>query len=137
MVTIDDCKLISVQSNSIEGGTLSSVLSSEDVPFEIKRTYYTYDIPADSIRGGHAHKEQSEFVIAATGSFEVVVTDYQLRKKRVFLNNPKEGLLLPPGIWRELVSFSSGSVVLVMASDIYDQEDYIMEFDQYKKWKND
>lgn len=105
-----------------------SVIEKDCVPFEIKRVYYLYDVPAGAERGGHAHKEQQEFLIALSGSFDVILNDGQ-SEKTVTLNKPYEGLLIREGIWRELRNFSSGSVCLVVASEVYEEEDYIRDFD--------
>lgn len=111
-----------------------SVLEKETVPFEIKRVYYLYDVPSDAYRGGHAHIEQHEMLIAVSGSFEVVLDDGN-RKETIMLNKPNIGLLIPTMIWRELQNFSSGAVCLVMASDVFDEKDYIRDYDQFKSSK--
>ena len=113
-------------------GNLSVVEQLKDVPFEIKRVYWVYDVPGGEGRGGHSHKEQSEFIVAANGSFEVVVDDGET-KKSFFLNHPYKGLLLPPGLWRTLEDFSSGAVCLVLASDFFDEEDYIRDYMEFTK----
>ena len=105
----------------IEGGT---------IPFEMKRVYYLYDVPSDSYRGGHAHKEQLEILIAISGSFNVVL-DNGIEKKTITLNKPDRGLLIKNGIWRELENFSSGSICLVLASDYYNEKDYIREYSNF------
>lgn len=109
-----------------------SVIENEVVPFEIKRVYYLYDVPAGAERGGHSHIEQQEFLIALSGSFDVILNDGK-EEKKVTLNKPFEGLLIKNGIWRELKNFSSGSVCLVIASDVYKEEDYIRDFEEFKK----
>ena len=107
-----------------------SVIEKEVVPFEIKRVYYLYDVPAGAERGGHSHKEQQEFLIALSGSFDVILNDGKVEKS-VTLNKPFEGLLITNGIWRELKNFSSGAVCLVVASDVFEEADYIREFDEF------
>ena len=107
-----------------------AVVEKDTIPFEIKRVYYLYDVPTDAYRGGHAHKEQKEFLIALSGSFDVLLDDGS-SKKRVMLSKPNQGLLIPAGIWRELENFSSGSVCLVLASDIFDEADYIRDYDAF------
>ena len=107
-----------------------SVIEKEIVPFEIKRVYYLYDVPAGAERGGHSHKEQQEFLVALSGSFEVILNDGKTEKS-VTLNKPFEGLLITNGIWRELKNFSSGAVCLVVASDVFEEADYIREFDEF------
>lgn len=107
-----------------------SVIEKDVVPFEIKRVYYLYDVPAGAKRGGHSHKEQQEFLVALSGSFDVILNDGKV-KKTVTLNKPFKGLLIPNGIWRELKNFSSGAVCLVVASDVFEEADYIREFDEF------
>lgn len=112
-----------------------AVIEKECIPFEIKRVYYLYDVPTDSYRGGHAHKEQSEFLIALSGSFELVLDD-GFETRRFMLNKPNIGLLIPTMMWRELDNFSSGSVCLVLASDIFEETDYIREYEEFKLLKS-
>lgn len=107
-----------------------SVIEKDIIPFDIKRVYYLYDVPSDAYRGGHAHKEQYEFLIALSGSFEVVLDD-GFEKQKVMLNKPNKGLLIPTMIWRELENFSSGAVCLVLASDVFDEADYIRDYDEF------
>lgn len=110
-----------------------SVIEKDCIPFEIKRVYYLYDVPSDAYRGGHAHKEQLELLIALSGSFEVVL-DNGIGKNKVMLNKPNKGLLISTGVWRELKNFSSGVVCLVLASDVYEEEDYIRDFEEFKSF---
>ena len=126
-------KLISIPKIEDNRGNLS-VVENDVIPFEIKRVYYLYDVPAGAERGGHAHIDQKEFLIALSGSFDVVLNDGQ-NQQIVSLNKPYEGLLINQGIWRELNNFSSGSVCLVIASAVYDEQDYIREFDEFLKLK--
>ena len=113
-------------------GNLSVVEENKDIPFSIRRVYWVYDVPGGENRGGHAHKEQSELLVATSGSFYVKVETDDM-KETFFLNHPYRGLLLPPGTWRTLEDFSSGAVCLVMASDYFDEEDYIREYDDFLK----
>lgn len=113
-----------------------SVIENDIVPFDIKRVYYLYDVPSGSERGGHAHKELKEFLVALSGSFDVVLKDGE-EQEIVTLNKPYEGLLINPGIWRELQNFSSGSVCLVVASEVYIEEDYIRDFEEFLEYSND
>ncbi|KVV14125.1 FdtA/QdtA family cupin domain-containing protein [Flavobacterium sp. TAB 87] len=108
-----------------------SVIENDIVPYEIKRVYYLYDVPSGSERGGHAHKNLKQFLIALSGSFDVIVNDGK-EKKTICLNKPNYGLLINSGIWRELNNFSSGSVCLVIASEVYIEEDYIRDFEEFK-----
>lgn len=113
-----------------------SVIENQTVPFEIKRVYYLYDVPSGSLRGGHAHKNLKQFLIALSGSFDVVLNDGK-EVKTITLNKPNEGLLINPGIWRELNNFSSGSVCLVLASEVYNELDYIRDFQVFKVYAQD
>jgi len=108
-----------------------SVIEKEIIPFDIKRVYYLYDIPSDSTRGGHAHVELQQFLIALSGSFDVVLDDGTSRKV-ITLNRPYKGLLIPNGIWRELENFSAGAVCLSLVSDVYKEEDYIRNYKDFK-----
>ncbi len=111
-----------------------AVIENNSIPFEIKRVYYLYDIPSSAIRGGHAHKNLQQILIAISGSFDVVLKDGNSVKK-IILNKPDKGLLINNNIWRELENFSSGAVCLVLASDVYKKEDYIRDFDEFLKSK--
>ncbi|WP_242131590.1 sugar 3,4-ketoisomerase [Aestuariivivens marinum] len=113
-----------------EGRGNLSVIEEKCIPFNIGRVYYLYDVPSGATRGGHAHKEQSEVLIALSGSFDVVLEDGK-NKDRVMLNQPSKGLLIPTMIWRELENFSSGAICLVIASDIFKEEDYIRDYRQF------
>jgi hypothetical protein len=116
-------------------GNLTVIENSSHVPFSIKRVYYLYDIPGGEARGGHAHKELHQLIIAASGSFDVLIDDGK-NKRVINLNRPYIGLYLVPGLWRELLNFSSGSICLVLASDIYREEDYIRDYNKFKRFKN-
>ena len=122
-------RLISLPKIEDNRGNLS-VIENDVLPFEFKRVYYLYDVPAGAERGGHSHIEQKEFLIALSGSFDVVLND-GVSESVVTLNKPFEGLLINQGIWRELNNFSSGSVCLVIASDVYLEEDYIRDFERF------
>jgi hypothetical protein len=132
--TVYDCSIIQIDKHHHEKGNLSVIENGKTVPFEVKRVYYLYDVPGGESRGGHAHKELQQLIVAASGSFNVTLDDGNV--KRTFsLNRPYQGLLILPGIWRELDDFSSGSVCLVLASTKYDKSDYIMDYSEYKKFK--
>jgi dTDP-4-dehydrorhamnose 3,5-epimerase-like enzyme len=124
-----NAKIINIPKIEDPRGNLS-VIEHDVVPFDIKRVYYLYDVPAGAERGGHAHKKLQQFLVALSGSFDVVLNDGQ-QQKTVTLNKPFEGLLITNGIWRELKNFSSGAVCLVVASDVFEEEDYIREFDEF------
>lgn len=114
-------------------GICTQVDSLGGFPFGVKRTYWTYDIPAGAARGGHAHKECLEVIIAASGSFTVTLDDGS-HKESYLLNRPDQGLLVNTGIWRTLHDFSAGSVCFVLASELYDAEDYIYEYEDFQKY---
>ena len=128
-------ELISIPKIEEPRGNLS-VVEGEVIPFEIKRVYYLYDVPAGAERGGHAHKNLKQFLIALSGSFDVVLNDGNEQHTNT-LNKPYEGLLIHEGIWRELNNFSSGSVCLVIASAVFDEDDYIRDFEEFLKFKKD
>jgi dTDP-4-dehydrorhamnose 3,5-epimerase-like enzyme len=111
-----------------------AVIENNAIPFEIKRVYYLYDIPSSAIRGGHAHKNLQQILIAISGSFDVVLKDGDT-VKTILLNKPDKGLLINNNTWRELENFSSGAVCLVLASEVYKEEDYIRDFDEFLKSK--
>jgi len=122
-------KVISIPKIEDPRGNLS-VIENEVIPFPIKRVYYLYDVPSGAERGGHSHREQQEFLVALSGSFDVILNDGK-EVKTVTLNKPFQGLLINNGIWRELKNFSSGAVCLVIASDVFSEADYIREFDEF------
>jgi dTDP-4-dehydrorhamnose 3,5-epimerase-like enzyme len=134
MISSSEVRLIEIPKIQDRRGNLS-VIEGETIPFVSKRVYYLYDIPGGSKRGGHAHKAQKEFLIALSGSFDVVVKDGS-SEKIITLNKPNYGLLIEKEIWRELQNFSSGSVCLVLASDEFDEADYIRNFKDFKLLKN-
>jgi hypothetical protein len=106
-----------------------------NIPFSVKRIYYLYDVPGGEARGGHAHKELHQLIVAASGSFNVLLDDGQ-NKKIVTLNRPDYGLLVVPGIWRELFEFSSGSICMVLASRLYEESDYLRDYNHFISFKN-
>jgi len=112
-----------------------AVIEKDVVPFEIKRVYYLYDVPSSAKRGGHSHKEQLELLIALSGSFDVILKDGKTTQT-VTLNKPDKGLLIKTNVWRELENFSSGSVCLVVVSDVFKEEDYIRNYDDYLLYVN-
>lgn len=134
MTNINDVQIIDITKVHDTRGNLS-VIEEGAIPFEMKRVYYLYDIPSGGRRGGHSHKDCQELLVALSGSFDVIVNDGSEQKK-VTLNKPNQGLLIPNSIWRELENFSSSSVCLVLASDVFVEEDYIRDFDEYKLSKN-
>ena len=129
MTTIKDTNLIEIPKVHDERGSLA-VIEKAVIPFAIKRVYYLYDVPSDSYRGGHAHKEQESVIIALSGSFEVIIDNGESRK-RITLNKPTQGLYLPTYIWREIDNFSSGAVCLVLASTNYNESEYVRDYDDF------
>ena len=128
--SVHNCELIDLPKIHNRAGNITPVHGNDDVPFDIKRIYYLYDMPGGESRGGHAHKNLKQLIVAASGSFEVVLNDGK-ETKRFYLNHPYYGLLIVPGIWRELVNFSSGSICLVLASETYVEEDYLRNYQDY------
>lgn len=134
--TVYDCSIIEIDKHHHKKGNISVIENGITIPFDVKRAYYLYDVPGGESRGGHAHKNLQQLIIAASGSFNVTLDDGNV--KRTFtLNRPYQGLLIVPGIWRELDDFSSGSVCLVLASHKYDEQDYIRDYQYFKNFKND
>ena len=134
MTNINDVIRIEIPKIKDPRGNLS-VVEKDVIPFEMKRVYYLYDVPSDSSRGGHSHIQQQEFLIALSGSFDVLLDDGK-EKKTVTLNKPNKGLLIVEGIWRELNNFSAGSVCLVLSSDVFLEEDYIRDYAGFLKQKH-
>jgi hypothetical protein len=132
--TIHDCKLIKLPKIHAESGDITSITGDKEVPFTINRVYYLYDVPNNADRGAHAHKELYQLVVAVTGSFEMNLFDGQFSKK-VILNQPEIGLLIVPGIWRDLNSFSGGAICLVLASKLYNEDEYIRDYNDFLKVK--
>lgn len=129
MTTLHDISLLKIPVVEDLSGNLAFIQNGV-LPFEFKRVYYLFDVPSTAFRGGHSHIEQHEVLIALSGSFEVIVNDGK-EKKSYLLNKPNVGLHLPKGIWRELENFSSGSVCLVLASDVFEEADYIRDYETF------
>ena len=133
--TVYDCTIIELDKHhSDRKGNISVVENNKDIPFEVKRVYYLYDVPGGESRGAHAHKELSQLIIAASGSFTVTLDDGNV-KRTFLLNRQYQGLYVKTGIWRDLDDFSSGSVCLVLASHPYDEKDYIRDYEEFIKYK--
>ena len=136
-VTVYECSVIELPKIETVGGNITPVHPNINVPFDIKRVFYSYDIPGGEARGAHAHKECHQFLIAASGAYEVLLDD-GVNKRTVLLNRPFYGLHVPPGIWASEQAFSSGSICLVLASHGYCEEDYIRSYEDYLEYiKND
>ena len=134
LTTIEECKVIDLRKIGDPRGNLTPIEGGQDIPFDVKRVYYLYDVPSGQRRGAHAHKALQQLIIAANGSFTLTLDD-GANKKIVTLNRPYQGLLIVPGIWRVLDDFSSGAVLLCLASEHYDEADYIRNYKEYKKYK--
>ena len=117
-------------------GNLTVVQNGETLPFDVKRVYYLYDVPGGEERGAHAHRDLSQLIIAASGSFTVTLDDGKC-KRSFFLNRPYQGLYVKPGMWRDLVDFSSGAVAMVLASEVYQKEDYIRDYQDFLEFRRD
>ncbi len=132
-----DCSIIELNKHhSDRKGNLSVVQNGDTVPFDVKRVYYLYDVPGGESRGAHAHKKLEQLIIAASGSFRVTLDDGEV-KRSFLLNRPYQGLYVKPGIWRDLDDFSSGAVCMVLASEVYQTEDYIRDYDEFLVFRKD
>lgn len=129
------CNVVELTKIHNPSGNITIIQNGNSQPFDIKRVYYLYDVPSGSERGGHAHKALFQLIVAASGSFDVILDDGR-NKKIIQLNRPNFGLLVVPGIWREIVNFSSGAICLVLASQKYNCKDYIREYGEFQKWKS-
>lgn len=129
---IDQCKLIEFDKHHHANGNLSVVENGEQVPFDIKRVFYIYDVPGGEERGGHSHKELTQVIVAISGAFDILIDD-GVNQRTITLNRPYQGLLVAPGVWSQQYNFSSGSVCLVLASDHYNEADYVRNYDEFKK----
>jgi hypothetical protein len=132
--SVHDCHLISLPKISTTGGNITAINEQLEVPFGLSRVYYLYDVPGGESRGGHAHKDLHQMIVAACGSFSVVLDDGK-QKVTHRLNRSYYGLLIVPGIWRELEDFSSGSICLVLASHSYDENDYLRDYNKFLKYR--
>ena len=133
--SVYECSIVELSRHHHEKGNITVVENSSTIPFEVRRTYYLYDIPGGESRGGHAHRKLQQLIVAASGSFSVTLNDGRVKRTFV-MNRPYQGLLIVPGIWRTLEDFSSGSVCLVLASEKYEECDYIRDYEEFIKYKN-
>ena len=133
--SVYDCVILPLNKIHNRAGNITIVEGNKNIPFDVKRIYYLYDIPGGEDRGGHAHKELWQLIVAASGSFHVLLDD-GLNKKIVTLNRPDYGILVVPGIWRELMEFSSGAICLVLASEGFSEIDYVREYNEFLLWKS-
>jgi len=133
--SVYDCSIVELPKIQNIAGNITAIDNKQDIlPFKVKRVFYLYDIPGGESRGAHAHKVCHQFLIAASGAFEVLLDDGTV-KRQVQLNRPYHGLHIPPGIWAQEVNFSSGAICLVLASHVYDDKDYIRNYDNYNNFK--
>lgn len=129
---LSKCKIIDLPKITDVRGNLTFIEENRHIPFEIKRVYYLYDVPSGETRGGHAHKKLEQVIIALSGSFDTIL-DGGYERKKYSLTRPHYGLYVAPGVWREMVNFSSNSVALVLASRLYEEEDYIRDYEEFKR----
>lgn len=133
---ISDIKIVELPKILDERGNLSVIEEEKDVPFKIQRSYWIYDVPGGEHRGGHAYKQNCEFIVALSGSFDVILDDGKERKT-FSLNRSYYGLYVPKGLWRELENFSTNSLALILSSTKYDENDYIRDYEEFLKYKKD
>lgn len=132
-----DCSIVELDKHHSDcKGNLTVVENGITMPFDVKRVYYLYDIPGGEGRGAHAHRGLEQLIVAASGSFTVTLDDGK-SKRSFFLNRPYQGLYVKPGLWRDLVDFSSGAVCMVLASEIYQKEDYIRDYNEFIKFREE
>ena len=133
--TVFDCNILQLPSIYNPAGSITAVNNNKDLPFSVQRVYYLFDVPGGESRGGHAHRELQQLIVAASGSFDIIIDDGNV-KRTFHLSRPYTGLYMPSGLWRELDNFSSGSICLVLASTVYNETDYIRDYTEFKEWKS-
>ena len=132
--TVFDCSIIDISKIQNKAGNITVVENDQSIPFEVKRIYYLYDVPGGEDRGGHAHYELEQYIVAASGSFDVILDD-GINKRKFTLNRPYFALHIVSGLWRKLNNFSSGSVTMVLASEVYKEKDYIRNYEEFLNLK--
>lgn len=135
-VSVYDCSVIELPKLQNRAGNITPVSNHKEIPFDVKRIFYIYDIPGGEDRGAHAHKVCHQFLVAASGSFEIELNDGKV-KRTIMLNRPYFGLHIPPGIWAAEKGFSSGAICLVLTSNLYNADDYIRDYSDYLNFKNE
>ena len=133
--SINDCRIFTLNKHHHANGNLTSVSNRDELPFDIRRTFYIYDVPGGAERGGHSHCHNQQFIIAISGSFDVTIDDGN-DQFTYTLNRPYQGLLVVPGIWNRLHNFSSGSVCLVLCSDHFEEDDYVRDYNKFLELKH-
>jgi len=133
--TVFDCNILQLPRIYNPAGNITAINNKKEVPFNIERIYYLFDVPGGEGRGGHAHRELQQLIVAASGSFDIIIDDGKVRRT-FHLSRPYTGLYMPAGLWRELDNFSSGSICLVLASTQYDEADYIRDYSTFMEWKS-
>lgn len=133
---IEEPRILQLPKFLDDRGNLSVIEELKEIPFKIERTYWIYDVPGGEMRGGHAYKENQEFIVAMSGSFDVHLDD-GIKKQTFHLNRSYYGLYVPKGLWREMDNFSTNSLALVLSSTKYDVNDYIRDYDEFKTWKDE
>ena len=134
--TVFDCHVVDISKVHNKSGNITVVENGSNIPFDVKRVYYLYDVPGGEARGGHAHYELEQYIIAASGSFDVTLDDGN-DKKTINLNRPNIAIHIVPGLWRELNNFSSGSICMVLASHFFNENDYIRDYNKFLALKHD
>jgi hypothetical protein len=134
LTSLGDCRLIPLRTVDDPRGSITIVEAERDIPFPIERTYHLHGVPADGRRGGHAHRRLEQILIAVAGAFEVLL-DSGAEQRRVRLDDPRTGLYIPAGVWREMDSFTEGSVCVVLASMPYDPDEYVRDYEEFLAWQ--
>jgi dTDP-4-dehydrorhamnose 3,5-epimerase-like enzyme len=132
--TVADCRLMDLPKLHRVAGNITAINNHEEIPFAVSRVYYLYDVPGGESRGGHGHRALEQLVVAAMGSFDIVLKDSR-SERRISLSKAYQGLYVPPGIWRELENFSSGAICLVLASTAFDESDYFRKWSDFVRYK--
>jgi hypothetical protein len=133
--TVFDCSLLQLPRIYNASGNITAVNNEQEIPFSVQRVYYVYDVPGGEARGGHAHKDLKQLIVAASGSFDIILNDGKV-KRTYNLSRPYMGIFVPAGIWRELDNFSSGAICLVLSSLVYSEDDYIRNYDDFLMYKS-
>lgn len=132
--TVFDCAVVDMSKVHAVSGNITVMENGDNIPFDVKRVYYLYDVPGGESRGGHAHYKLEQYIISASGAFDVVLDD-GVNKRKITLNRPHIALHIVPGLWRELNNFSSGSITMVLASEVFNEKDYIRNYNEFLKLK--